>query len=124
MSSIQKHMSAIRKLFCLFFLHPGLKCATMLARFFQSHLLRESRKGTRYHGLSYQSTRGKEANVTASQAILKGLAADGGLFMPSFIPKLDKTMKELSTLTYQETAYEVMKLFLTDYTEEELKKLY
>lgn len=71
--------------------------------------------------LSYQSTRGKEANVTASQAILKGLAEDGGLFMPNFIPKLDKTMKDLSTLTYQETAYEVMKLFLTDYTEEELK---
>lgn len=71
--------------------------------------------------ISYQSTRGGEANVTASQAILKGLAADGGLFMPCFIPKLDKTMKELSAMTYQETAYEVMKLFLTDYTEEELK---
>lgn len=71
--------------------------------------------------LSYQSTRGGEAGVTASQAILKGLAEDGGLFMPSFIPKLDKSMKELSEMTYQETAYEVMKLFLTDYTEEELK---
>ena len=71
--------------------------------------------------LSYQSTRGGEAGVTASQAILKGLAADGGLFMPSFIPKLDKTMKELSLMTYQETAYEVMKLFLTDYSEKELK---
>ena len=71
--------------------------------------------------LSYQSTRGGEAGVTASQAILKGLANDGGLFMPTFIPKLDKTMEELSGMTYQETAYEVMKLFLTDYTEEELK---
>lgn len=71
--------------------------------------------------LSYQSTRGGEAGVTASQAILKGLAADGGLFMPSFIPKLDRSMKELSLMTYQETAYEVMKLFLTDFTEAELK---
>lgn len=71
--------------------------------------------------LSYQSTRGGEAGVTASQAILKGLADDGGLFMPTAIPKLDKTMDELSGMTYQETAYEVMKLFLTDYTEEELK---
>ena len=59
--------------------------------------------------------------VTASQAILKGLAADGGLFMPNEIPKLDKNLTELSSMTYQETAYEVMKLFLTDYTEEELK---
>ena len=41
--------------------------------------------------------------------------------MPTFIPKLDKTMEELAGMTYQETAYEVMKLFLTDYTEEELK---
>ena len=67
--------------------------------------------------LSYQSTRGGETGVTASQAILKGLADDGGLFMPTFIPKLDKTMEELAGMTYQETAYEVMKLFLTDYTE-------
>lgn len=72
--------------------------------------------------LSYQSTRGGETGVTASQAILKGLADDGGLFMPSFIPKLDKTMEELASMTYQETAYEVMKLFLTDYSEEELKR--
>lgn len=71
--------------------------------------------------LLYQSTRGQESKVRASQAILKGLASDGGLFMPAYIPKLDKTMKELSAMTYQETAYEVMKLFLTDYTEEELK---
>ncbi|ADL03100.1 threonine synthase [Lacrimispora saccharolytica] len=71
--------------------------------------------------LSYQSTRGGEAGVTASQAILKGLAEDGGLFMPCFIPKLDKSMKELSAMTYQETAYEVMKLYLTDYSEGELK---
>ena len=71
--------------------------------------------------ISYQSTRGGESGVRASQAILKGLAEDGGLFMPTFIPKLDKSLKELSEMTYQETAYEVMKLFLTDYTEEELK---
>ena len=71
--------------------------------------------------LSYQSTRGGQANVTASQAILQGLAADGGLFMPTQIPKLDIALETLASMTYQETAYEVMKLFLTDYTEEELK---
>lgn len=79
------------------------------------------RKERRIMELSYQSTRGGEAGVTASQAILKGLADDGGLFMPTSIPKLDRTMEELAEMTYQETAYEVMKLFLTDYTEEELK---
>lgn len=71
--------------------------------------------------LSYQSTRGGESGLTASQAILKGLADDGGLFMPTGIPKLDVSIEQLSKMTYQETAYEVMKLFLTDFTEEELK---
>ncbi len=69
----------------------------------------------------YSSTRGGETNVTASQAILKGLAEDGGLFMPNEIPALDCSLEELSRMTYQEVAYEVMKLFLTDFTEEELK---
>ena len=71
--------------------------------------------------LTYQSTRGGESGLTASQAILKGLADDGGLFMPTSIPKLDVTMEELAGMTYQETAYQVMKQFLTDFTEEELR---
>lgn len=71
--------------------------------------------------LSYQSTRGGESSLTASQAILKGLADDGGLFMPTYIPKLETSIDKLAEMTYQETAYEVMKLFLTDFTEEELK---
>lgn len=71
--------------------------------------------------LIYRSTRSKEVSVTASQAILKGLADDGGLFVPEMIPALDKSMDELAGMSYQETAYEVMKQFLTDFTEEELK---
>ncbi len=70
--------------------------------------------------LLFKSTRGNET-VTASQAILKGLADDGGLFVPTSIPKLDVSIEALSKMTYQETAYEVMKLYLTDFTEEELK---
>ena len=69
----------------------------------------------------YNSTRGGEQHVTASQAILKGLAEDGGLFMPETIPALDVPFDKLSKMTYQEVAYEVMKLFLSDFTEEELK---
>lgn len=72
-------------------------------------------------GLTYQSTRGGEQGVSPSMAVLKGLADDGGLFMPSGIPKLDIPMEALAAMTYQETAWEVMKLFLTDFTEEELK---
>ena len=71
--------------------------------------------------LLFSSTRNNEEKVTASQAILKGLADDGGLFVPNEIPKLDVTVEELAKMTYQETAYAVMKQFLTDFTEEELK---
>lgn len=71
--------------------------------------------------LLYKSTRDAEKTVTASQAILKGLADDGGLFVPVSIPKLPVSFGELKEMTYQEIAYTVMKEFLTDFTEEELK---
>lgn len=71
--------------------------------------------------LMYTSTRNASEKVTASQAILKGLSDDGGLFVPTEIPVLDKTIEELSEMTYQQVAYEVMKKFLTDFSEEELK---
>ncbi len=69
----------------------------------------------------YSSTRDDSKKLTASQAILQGLAEDGGLFVPDHIPALDKSIDELANLSYQETAYEVMKLLLSDFTEEELK---
>ena len=71
--------------------------------------------------VTYVSTRNKEEKVSASQAVLRGLATDGGLYVPTTIPKLEKSLEELSSMSYQEVAYEVMKLMLSDYTEEELK---
>lgn len=70
--------------------------------------------------LMYRSTRSENETVTASQAILKGLASDGGLFVPTTIPKLSVSLDELAKMSYKETAYTVMKEFLTDFTEEEL----
>lgn len=70
--------------------------------------------------LLYTSTRGKE-QVTASKAILKGLASDGGLFVPTSIPKLEVSLEQLSNMTYTEVAYEVMRQFFTDFTEDELR---
>ncbi len=69
----------------------------------------------------YKSTRNSNISVTASEAVLKGLADDGGLFVPDSIPALDVSLQDLAGKSYQEVAYEVMKLFLSDYTEEELK---
>ncbi len=71
--------------------------------------------------LMYKSTRDSSLRITASKAILQGLSEDGGLFLPTYIPKFDKSLKELSAMDYRGVAYEVMKLFLTDYTEDELK---
>lgn len=71
--------------------------------------------------LLYQSTRDASEAVTASQAILKGLASNGGLFVPKELPKLDISLEVMATMSYQQIAYEVMKLFLTDFTEAELK---
>ncbi len=72
--------------------------------------------------LMYRSTRDSSIRVTASQAVLQGLSPDGGLYVPEAIPALEKSMEDLAKLNYQELAYEVMSLFLTDYSEEELKE--
>ncbi len=69
----------------------------------------------------YSSTRNAAETATASQAILKGLAENGGLFVPNTIPALDVSLDALAKMSYQEVAYEVMSRMLTDFTEEELK---
>ncbi|MBR0382486.1 MAG: threonine synthase [Eubacterium sp.] len=69
----------------------------------------------------YRSTRDHNETATASQAILKGLAGKGGLFVPSEIPALDMPLGELAGKPYREIAFEVMRRFLTDFTEEELR---
>ena len=69
----------------------------------------------------YKSTRGGETEVPASRAVLKGLADDGGLYVPESIPTLDVPLEKLAEMSYQDLAYEVMSRFLTDYTEEELR---
>lgn len=78
-------------------------------------------KGNYKMSLMYRSTRDADNRVTASQAVLRGLAADGGLFIPEAFPKLDVPLADLAAMNYQETAYAVMKQFLADYTEEELR---
>lgn len=70
--------------------------------------------------LVYASTRDAQERVTASQAILRGLANDGGLFVPTQIPALDVPMEELGKSPTGDSI-EVQKRFLTDFTEEELK---
>lgn len=71
--------------------------------------------------MKYKSTRSKASMIHSSEAIIKGIAADGGLFAPFEIPVLDRSLEDLSTLTYKELAYYIMSKYLTDFDEKELK---
>ena len=44
----------------------------------------------------YSSTRGAQGQIKASEAILRGLAPDGGLYVPDHIPALEKSLSEIS----------------------------
>ena len=71
--------------------------------------------------LKYSSTRGGGAKVASAEAIIQGLAADGGLFVPEEMPAVDLDfIAEFSRLSYEERAARILGLFLTDYTAEEL----
>ncbi len=71
--------------------------------------------------IKYRSTRGEAKEYFASEAIIRGLADDGGLFVPTKLPAPDFSLNDLCAMDYKGVAYNVMKLFLTDFTEEELK---
>ena len=70
--------------------------------------------------LLYRSTRGAEKDISASVAIVQGLAKDGGLYVPQYIPSLGLDLSSLMTMTYQEIACHVLGLFLPDFTKEEI----
>lgn len=71
--------------------------------------------------MKYFSTRGDKASVCASEAIIKGIAPDGGLYVPENIPKFALSVKDIADMDYQSLAYEILKLYLTDFTEDELE---
>ena len=78
-------------------------------------------EGGTFMEVLYKSTRSDAEPITASKAILAGLAPDGGLYVPTVDPSFDRPLEELVPLSYKELAYAVMKQYLTDFTEEELR---
>lgn len=71
--------------------------------------------------MKFVSTRSKDINVTSAEAIVRGLAQDGGLFMPESFPHFtDGELSEMLKLDYKQRAGLVLSKFLTDYTENEL----
>ena len=71
--------------------------------------------------MDYFSTRGAAERVSSAAAILRGLAADGGLFVPAAFPQVGLAdIEALVPLSYEERAVRILRSFLTDYAEEEL----
>ena len=71
----------------------------------------------------FESTRGKSDIVSASIAITRGLASDGGLFVPQHLPQMRlNDIKSMSSKPYTERAIDVLLQFLTDFSEDELRE--
>ena len=71
--------------------------------------------------MNYVSTREGKQGITASQAIIRGLAADGGLFVPTEIPSVDEAfIRDLCSMDYRTRAVKVLGLFLEEFSAEEL----
>ena len=74
--------------------------------------------------IMYKSTRGSENLLTSAEAIKRGIAEDGGLYMPTDIPKVDlEFIKSLIDESYAERAYKVLSLYLTDYDKDTLHNI-
>ncbi len=75
--------------------------------------------------MKYVSTRGKAPDLNFEQAMLTGLARDGGLYVPEKYPTLStEKIASFSTKSYEEVAFEIMKPFVGDtFTDNEFKKI-
>lgn len=71
--------------------------------------------------MKYKSTRGSIYTKTAPEAIIAGLAEDKGLYVPDSFPQLPFKIEDMQGKTYKEIAFQVMKAFFPDYTDEEMK---
>ncbi|WDV48019.1 threonine synthase [Clostridiaceae bacterium M8S5] len=71
--------------------------------------------------MQYISTRNSELKATPSEAIINGLADDGGLYIPNIVPKINE-LKELVSLDYKQLSLKILQMYFTDFTYEELKE--
>lgn len=72
--------------------------------------------------MNYRSTRNSACQVTAAEAITRGISAEGGLFVPESLPRISpEELASLAGQSYQQKAEFVLSRFLTDFTPEELR---
>lgn len=70
--------------------------------------------------MKFQSTRGLESGVASAEAIVRGIAKDGGLYVPESFPNLYNSLKKEKNSSYEELAFKIIKEYFTDIKEEEL----
>ena len=72
--------------------------------------------------MKYYSTRDvNKEKFESAQVIKQGLAADGGLFIPEYIPEITKAdIAEMQKMSYAERAAKILSMFLSDYTYDEI----
>ncbi|WML37633.1 threonine synthase [Clostridium sp. OS1-26] len=70
----------------------------------------------------YRSTRGNGKVVGASAAIIRGIAEDGGLYVPEEFPKITKSFQELGDMNYRELAFYIIKKYFDDFSDDELRE--
>jgi threonine synthase len=74
--------------------------------------------------MNYISTRGSIEPIGFKDAVMMGLATDGGLILPESIPQIDSdTLAAWAKLPYRDLAFNIISLFATDIPKEELKGL-
>ena len=73
--------------------------------------------------MKYVSTRGGVAPVRFKDAVMMGLASDGGLVVPEAVPDVSAKLSTWSGLTYPELAFEVIRVFSDDINDEDLKRM-
>jgi len=74
--------------------------------------------------MKYCSTRGKVQGLSFTDAVMMGLANDGGLLLPEAIPKLSPNeLQQLSNLPYPKLAFQIISKYATDIPETDLKEL-
>jgi threonine synthase len=71
--------------------------------------------------LLYKSTRGAGGRLTSSEAIIKGIAADGGLYIPESMPSIDRPLSSLCDMDYHRLALYIISKFFDDFSSRELE---
>ena len=71
--------------------------------------------------IMYESTRGSKDYKTGAQAVIQGIAEDRGLYVPQEVPALPKPIEDMVGMPYKQVAFEIIRTFFDDYTDEEMK---